>query len=61
MLVDDYSDDTYHVSQFSGKDSVRISDAVKLDLVNPHSFHPTKEGHVKIADYIDEEIDLDDF
>ena len=61
MLVDDYRDDTYHQSQFSKDDSIRISDAVELGLVNPHSFHPTKEGHVKIANYIDEEIDLDDF
>ena len=57
-LVDDYRDDTYHASQFSSNDSVRISDAQKLNLVNPHSLHPTKEAHVKIADMIDEEINL---
>ena len=61
ILVDDYRDDTYHNSQFSAKDSIRISDALKLKLVNPYSSHPTKEAHVKIANYIDEEINLDDF
>ena len=58
MLVNDYRDDTYHQSQFSKNDSVRISDARKLKLVNPISFHPTKEAHEKIADFIDEEINL---
>ena len=45
-------------SSASSNDSVRISDAQKLNLVNPHSLHPTKEAHVKIADMIDEEINL---
>tara|TARA_B100000945_G_scaffold284564_1_gene254278 strand:- start:30 stop:782 length:753 start_codon:yes stop_codon:yes gene_type:complete len=58
ILVDDYRDDTYHASQFSSDDSVRISDALKLKLVNPYSSHPTKETHVKIAELIDEEINL---
>ena len=56
MLVQDNIEDTYHQSQFSDKDSRRISTAVKLGLVNPYSYHPTKETHIKIADLIDEEI-----
>jgi hypothetical protein len=41
----------YHLSSWK-KDDPRIYKALKLKLVNPISFHPTKLGHEKIADII---------
>ena len=58
MLVQDNYEDTYHQSQYSSGDSKRISEALKLGLVNPHSFHPTKESHIKLADFLDKELNL---
>ena len=58
MLVKNYSDDTYHKSQYDPKDSQRIYEAKEIGLVNPFSLHPTKEAHVMIANFIDEEINL---
>ena len=41
-----------HLSDWK-MDSHRIRDAVRKKLVNPHSLHPTKETHVKIADMLE--------
>mgnify|MGYP001808637555 FL=1 len=46
----------YHMSQFTMKDSRRLQKLAKAKKVNPHSFHPTKEAHVAIADMIIKEI-----
>ncbi len=37
-------------------DSKRIDEAVRKKLVNPHSLHPTKETHVKIADMLEKPL-----
>lgn len=52
-LIDDNegSDDLYHTSMWNN-DSSRIDQACKLGLVNPLSFHPTADGHRKIADFL---------
>mgnify|MGYP001185686553 CR=1 FL=1 len=41
-----------------GDEYERRKKAVELGLVIPYSGHPTKESHIKIADMIDEEINL---
>ena len=42
----------------SGDQYERSCKASRLGLVSPYSGHPTKESHIKIADMIDEEINL---
>jgi hypothetical protein len=42
----------------SGDQYERKCKASRLGLVSPYSGHPTKESHIKIADMIDEEINL---
>ena len=45
--------DKYHFSWSKGfNDCGRINYLVKKKLVNPHSGHPTKEGHIQMADMI---------
>ena len=38
------------------EDSKRIREAKKKKLVNPYSLHPTKEGHIQIADILEKYI-----
>tara|TARA_Y100000289_G_scaffold8864_1_gene7876 strand:- start:473 stop:1264 length:792 start_codon:yes stop_codon:yes gene_type:complete len=49
--------DSYHISQYT-RDSKRIDTAVRLGLVNPYSYHPTKAGHYLIAELINRQIAL---
>ena len=65
MLVKNYINDTDYKQQdvsymhrFDPLFSKTISEAKKNGLINPHSYHPTKKSHAKIADMIDEEIKL---
>jgi hypothetical protein len=44
-------DNRYHGSEWS-IDSNRISHLIKCGLLNPHSHHPTQEGHRQIADFL---------
>ena len=46
----------YHMSQYAMTDSKRIQVLLEAKKVNPHSYHPTKEAHVAIADMIMKEI-----
>lgn len=51
----DYIDNNYHTSSFS-EDSNRIKFLVNNNILNPHSYHPTKLGHQTIANLIHKEI-----
>ena len=53
--VIDYIDNNYHTSSFS-EDSNRIKFLVNNNILNPHSYHPTKLGHQTIANLIHKEI-----
>ena len=46
-----------NISQYT-RDSKRIDTAVRLGLVNPYSYHPTKAGHHLIAELINQQIAL---
>lgn len=49
-------DDNYHLSQCNN-DSNRIEYLVKCGLLNPYSYHPTKEAHLQIADIMSKYIE----
>jgi hypothetical protein len=51
----DKFDSNYHMSNWS-IDTNRVDFLVKKKLLNPHSHHPTKEGHLQIADMISDSI-----
>ncbi len=64
MIVNNCNDDNhkqedlFYMPRFDINFSKSISEAKKKGLINPHTFHPTKKSHAKIADMIDEEINL---
>ena len=50
-----YENDSYHFSTH-GLDCDRVNYLLKNSILNPHSLHPTQEGHKMIADILDKEI-----
>ena len=46
----------YHKSSWVA-DSSRIKFLLEQGLVNPHSLHPTKQGHIEIADIIGKQLE----
>jgi len=64
MIVNNCNDDNqeqenlFYMPRFDINFSKSVSIAKKKGLINPHTFHPTKKSHAKIADMIDEEIKL---
>ena len=45
----------YHQAEWRS-DSKRIEQAKNKELVNPHSLHPTKETHIKLADILEKPL-----
>ena len=58
LEFDNYDPDEYHVSQFNNDDSRRMRFLEKKELVNPYSYHPTREAHARIAKLFDEVIKI---
>ena len=49
-------DSKYHKSTWQ-VDTNRVPYLVEKKILNPHSYHPTKEGHIQIADYLSPSIE----
>ena len=58
LEFENYDPDEYHVSQFNKDDSRRIRFLEKKELLNPYSYHPTREAHVMMANLFDEVIKI---
>ena len=57
-LAEHKDKDDYHFSRSSAwEDCNRISKLKKKGIVNPHSGHPTKEGHEIICDILSPSIE----
>jgi len=56
LLIDsDVNDDSYHKGDWLDTDW-KIEKAKDMELVNPHSGHPTQAGHIKIFEYLKREL-----
>tara|TARA_R110001592_G_C12921175_1_gene728507 strand:- start:54 stop:797 length:744 start_codon:yes stop_codon:yes gene_type:complete len=59
LLIDtDLKDSSYHKSDWDDVDW-KITKAKDTGLVNPHSGHPTQAGHLKIFEYLRDELGED--
>ncbi len=58
LLTEDYAqNDQYHMSNWNDTDR-KITKAIQMQLVNPHSLHPTQTGHKKILDLFNTQINF---
>ena len=58
ILTDDYQEnDKYHKSDWKDTDR-KIQKALDMNLVNPYSLHPTKQGHEKLFKLLETQLDF---
>ena len=58
VLTGDYqANDKYHLSDWQDTDR-KIKKALDMDLVNPYSLHPTKQGHEILFKALETQIDF---
>ena len=58
LQFNNYDSGEYHVSQYNNDDSRRLKFLEKKELINPHSYHPTREAHARIAKLFDDAIKI---